>query len=47
MFLKELLLIRKQKLKLNLNQYKLEEKLLVKLSKLISKFYKKKQSLEL
>lgn len=39
---KELILIRRLKLKLNLNKYKFEEKFLYKLSKLISRFYNKK-----
>lgn len=39
---KELRLIRRLKLKLNLNKYKFEEKFLYKLSKLISRFYNKK-----
>lgn len=39
---KKLILLRRYKLKLNLNKYKYEEKFLYKLSKLISKFYKKK-----
>jgi hypothetical protein len=38
----ELILIRRLKLKLNLNKYKFEEKFLYKLSKLISRFYNKK-----
>jgi hypothetical protein len=41
-FWKKLLLFRRYKLKLNLNKYKFEEKLLYKLSKLISKFFNKK-----
>jgi hypothetical protein len=39
---KELLLLRKYKLKLNLNKYKFEEKLLYKLKNLIIKYYNKK-----
>lgn len=39
---KELMLLRRFKLRLNLNKYKFEEKLLYRLSKLISKFYNKK-----
>jgi hypothetical protein len=39
---KELLLLRKYKLKLNLNKYKFEEKLLYKLKNLITKYYNKK-----
>ncbi len=42
LLIKELFLIRRYKLKLNLNKYKFEEKFLNKLSKLISKVYKKK-----
>jgi len=41
-FWKKLILLRRYKLKLNLNKYKFEEKLLYKLSKLISKFFNKK-----
>jgi hypothetical protein len=39
---KELILLRRFKLKLSLNKYKFEEKFLYKLSKLISNFYNKK-----
>lgn len=42
MLYKELVLIRRLKLKLNLNKYKFEENLLNKLGKLLSKFYNKK-----
>lgn len=42
MLYKELVFIRRLKLKLSLNRYKFEEKLLHKLSKLISKLYNKK-----
>jgi hypothetical protein len=41
-FYKKLIFIRRFVLKLNLNKFKLEEKFLHKLAKLISKFYKKK-----
>lgn len=41
-FYKNLLLLRKYKLRLNLNKYKFEEKLLFELNNLILKFYKKK-----
>jgi hypothetical protein len=39
---KELILLRKYKLRLNLNKYKFEEKLLYKLNNLITKYYNKK-----
>ena len=42
LFYKNLVLLRKYKLRLNLNKYKFEEKLLFKLNNLILKFYKKK-----
>jgi hypothetical protein len=42
LFFYYIILIRKYKLKLNLNKYKFEEKFLYKLSNLISKFYNKK-----
>jgi hypothetical protein len=42
LLLKELILLRKYKLRLNLNLYKFEEKLLFKLKNLIIKFYNKK-----
>jgi hypothetical protein len=44
---KELILLRRFKLKLSLNKYKFEEKFLYKLSKLISKFYNKKIELNI
>ena len=42
LFIEELILLRRYKLRLSLNRYKFEEKFLYKLSKLISKLYNKK-----
>lgn len=42
LFIKELILLRRYKLRLSLNKYKFEEKLLLKLSRLIGKLYNKK-----
>jgi hypothetical protein len=42
LLIKELILIRRYKLKLSLNKYKFEEKFLYRLAKLISKLYNKK-----
>src|ERR1700761_486324 len=41
-FYKQLLILRRYKLKLNLNKYKFEEKLLYLLSNIIGKYYNKK-----